>query len=55
MPTHATLDGTGKVPASQLPSSSGSPTWGSISGTLSDQTDLQTALDGKQAELTNLT
>ena len=25
------------------------PTWGSITGTLSDQTDLQTALDGKLA------
>jgi hypothetical protein len=28
-----------------------SPTWGSITGTLSDQTDLQTALNGKQATL----
>jgi hypothetical protein len=28
---------------------SGTPTWGGIVGTLSDQTDLQTALNGKQA------
>ena len=27
-------------------------TWGSITGTLSDQTDLQSALDGKQATIT---
>lgn len=30
----------------------GGGTWGSITGTLSDQTDLQNALDGKQATLT---
>ena len=30
---------------------SGSTTWGSITGTLSSQTDLQTALNGKQANL----
>ena len=30
----------------------GGGTWGSITGTLSDQTDLQTALDGKQATIT---
>jgi hypothetical protein len=29
----------------------GSSTWGSIGGTLSDQTDLQNALDGKQDDL----
>lgn len=29
--------------------SGGSATWGSIGGTLSSQTDLQSALDGKQA------
>ena len=31
--------------------SGGSPAWGSITGTLSAQTDLQTALNGKQATL----
>ena len=30
-------------------SGSGTPTWGGITGTLSNQTDLQTALDGKAA------
>lgn len=30
----------------------GGGTWGSITGTLSDQTDLQSALDGKQDDLT---
>ena len=38
-------------------SAGGGGTWGSITGTLSDQTDLQTALDAKQpldAELTSL-
>lgn len=35
--------------------SGGSSTWGSITGTLSDQTDLQTALNGKQALDTQLT
>ena len=34
-----------------LPASSGGGTWGSITGTLSDQTDLQSALDAKQATL----
>ena len=41
----ASLDSTGKVPSSQLPSTGG--TWGTITGTLSDQTDLQAALDTK--------
>ena len=27
----------------------GAPAWGAITGTLADQTDLDTALDGKQA------
>ena len=35
--------------------SSGSPSWGSISGTLSDQTDLQNALDAKQSTSTAVT
>ena len=30
----------------------GSPTWGGISGTLSTQTDLQTALNGKESAIT---
>lgn len=30
----------------------GAAAWGSITGTLSDQTDLQSALDGKQATIT---
>lgn len=33
------------------PTSSGTPAWGDITGTLSSQTDLQTALDAKQDEL----
>jgi len=46
-PTHATLGGDGKVPADQLSAGGGgSPAWGSITGTLSDQTDLGTALSG---------
>jgi pectin methylesterase-like acyl-CoA thioesterase len=44
---YASLDGTGKVPSSQIPASAGS-VWGTISGTLSSQTDLQTALDNKR-------
>ena len=33
----------------------GGGTWGSITGTLSDQTDLQSALDGKDATITATT
>lgn len=47
MPKHATLGVDGKVPSAQLPTSSGGGAWGSITGTLTDQTDLQSALDGK--------
>ena len=44
---YAGLDGAGLVPVAQLP---GLPAaWGAITGTLSAQTDLQTALDGKSA------
>ena len=44
---YAGLDGAGLVPVAQLP---GLPAaWGSITGTLSAQTDLQSALDGKTA------
>lgn len=39
-------DGLGNV-TWQVDLSAGSPAWGSFGGTLSDQTDLQTALDGK--------
>lgn len=39
----------------EVTSGGGGGTWGSITGTLSDQTDLQTALDAKQDELTGLT
>jgi len=35
------------------PSGGGGGTWGSITGTLSDQTDLQAALDAKQASITS--
>lgn len=38
-----------KALGSQLPSGGGGGTWGSITGTLSDQTDLQNALDAKAA------
>lgn len=37
------------------PASSGGGTWGTITGTLSDQTDLQTALDGKVNDTGNET
>ena len=40
------LDDTGKIDPSLLPASSGT-TWGSITGTLTSQTDLNTALAGK--------
>lgn len=44
---YAGLDGAGLVPVANLP---GLPAaWGSITGVLSAQTDLQTALDGKEA------
>jgi hypothetical protein len=46
---YAGLGSDGKVPAAQLPASSGGSAWGGITGTLSDQTDLQTALNGKAA------
>jgi len=41
---YASLDGSGKVPSAQLPAT----TWGSITGTLSSQTDLNTALGLKE-------
>lgn len=45
---YAGLDGTGKVPSAQLPAPSGGGTWGSITGTLSSQTDLNTALAARE-------
>lgn len=42
---YAGLDATGKIPDELLNITD--PVWGSISGTLADQEDLQTALDGK--------
>ena len=49
----ASLDSTGKVPSSQIPGGGGGSTaWGSITGVLSSQTDLNTALGGKQNALT---
>lgn len=46
--TGLSLNGT----TGELTATGGGGTWGSITGTLSDQTDLQNALDGKQATLT---
>lgn len=46
---YASLDGTGKVPSAQLPAASGTPAWGDITGTLANQTDLDSALSGKAA------
>ena len=52
----ATLDSTGKVPVAQIPSGGGGSTaWGTITGTLSSQTDLQTALNGKQTAFAGTT
>ncbi len=44
-----TTDGKGRVTAQTPVSITLATTWGSITGTLSSQTDLQTALSGKQA------
>lgn len=41
----ATLDGAGKIPTGQLPTVGA--TWGAVTGTLSNQTDLQSALNAK--------
>lgn len=50
---YAGLDGAGLVPVAQLP---GLPAaWGAITGVLSAQTDLQAALDAKQATISGLT
>jgi len=38
-----------------IPNNGGSASWGSVTGTLSSQTDLQSALDAKQSELVSAT
>ena len=50
---YAGLNSSGIVPTSQLPSLI--PVWGTITGTLSSQTDLQNALNSKQVTLTENT
>ena len=45
--TNITLDGSGTSGDPYVINGSGGGTWGSITGTLSSQTDLQTALTGK--------
>src|SRR5206468_4312857 len=47
---YAPLDTSGKVPAANLPAVT-PPAWGAITGTLSSQSDLASALSGKQAAL----
>lgn len=49
-----TVNGTALLGSGDV-SISGSAAWGSVTGTLSNQTDLQTALDGKQASGTYAT
>jgi len=49
---YASLDATGKVPLAQIPPSAGA-VWGSISGTIAAQTDLQTALAGRKSQVQN--
>lgn len=44
---YASLDGAGLVPTAQIPSLPAIAVWGTVIGTLSNQTDLQTALDAK--------
>lgn len=46
---------TGKFVNETVSGGGGSGAWGGITGTLSDQTDLQTALNAKQATITGLT
>jgi hypothetical protein len=52
----ASLDSSGKVPAAQIPGGGGGSTaWGSITGTLSAQTDLQSALSALQPAISGNT
>jgi len=46
-----TINGSGVVSSTGVACGSGTSTWGSITGTLSAQSDLNTALNGKQATL----
>lgn len=46
---YAALGADGKVPTAQLPAGQSGAAWGGVTGTLSDQTDLQAALDAKAA------
>ena len=46
-----TVNGTSLLGSGDITISGGGGTWGSITGTLSSQTDLQAALDAKQATL----
>lgn len=48
---YASLNATGKIPLTHIDFPSSTAIWGAISGTLSNQGDLQTALDAKQATL----
>lgn len=45
-----TINNTSLLGSGNISISGGASVWGSITGTLSDQTDLNTALDGKQAK-----
>lgn len=50
---YASLGADGKVPTAQLPAGQAGAAWGGITGTLSDQTDLNTALSGKASTTHN--
>lgn len=47
---YAPLDANSQVPLANIPvGAGGPPAWGEVTGTLANQTDLQSALDGKEA------
>lgn len=50
-----TVDAQGRITAASNGTAPSAPTWGSITGTLSSQTDLQTALNGKVGTTLTLT